>query len=100
MKKKNNDRYVVITTDKDKRGVFFGKLKENNIAKGTAVLHEAQMAVYWSEATRGVLGLASIGPQKDSKITPIVPTIELNGVTSIMDTTEEAVKIWKQQRWN
>ena len=97
--KKAVNRYVVLTTDKDKRGVFFGKLVKLDTIKGTASLADAQMAVYWSVETRGVLGLASIGPQKGSRITPIVPIIELCGVTSISDATPEAVKQWKLQLW-
>ena len=91
-------RMVVVTTDKDKRGVFFGELVKHE--NETAILKDAQMAVYWSTKTGGVLGLASIGPQKGSRISPIVPKIELNGVTSVMDATKEAVKKWREQEWN
>ena len=91
-------RMVVVTTDKDKRGVFFGELVKQDADKVT--LKDAQMAVYWSEKTRGVLGLASIGPQKGSKITPIVPKIDLVGVTSVMDATKDAEKLWREEPWN
>lgn len=93
-------RMVVVTTDKDKRGVFFGCLQHYDRVTHTAILTEAQMAVYWSVATHGVLGLANQGPQHGSKITPIVPRIELSGVTSIMDATKEASEQWKKQLWN
>ena len=93
-------RMVVITTDKDKRGVFFGELVSHNETKKMAVLRNAQMAVYWSSATKGVLGLASIGPQKGSRVTPIVPRIKMDGVTSVMDTTKEAVIAWQAQEWS
>lgn len=95
---KTQIRHVVVTTDKDKRGVFFGELQSHK--KDVVILKNAQMAVYWSAATKGVLGLASIGPQKGSKITPPIPCITLNGVTSVMDTTIEAVNTWKSQPWN
>ena len=98
-KKANAKKYVVVTTDKDRRGVFFGQL-ESNDGKGNVVLCDAQMAVYWSSATRGVLGLASIGPQEGSRITPIIPRIELNGVTAIMDSTQKAINQWKKSKWN
>ena len=90
-------RMVVVTTDSTRRGVFFGELQkhENDIC----VLVDAQMAVYWSKPTRGVLGLASIGPQEGSRITPIVPRIVLNGVTAVMDATPEAAKKWRKQLW-
>lgn len=90
-------RMVVVTTDKDKRGVFFGQFikKEDDVV----ILKDAQMAVYWSTKTGGVLGLASIGPQKGSRISPIVPQIEINGVTSVMDATEKAIEKWRLQEW-
>lgn len=91
---------VVVTTDKDKRGVFFGCLQKYDKVSQIAILTEAQMAVYWSTATHGVLGLASQGPQSGSKITPIVPRIELAGVTAVIDATKEASEQWKKQLWN
>jgi len=93
-------RFVVITTDSTRRGVFGGYLEKSDLDKQTATLIEARMAIYWSAATKGVLGLASIGPQKGSKITPSVPTIELNGVTSIMDCTPKAVTKWQNGGWD
>lgn len=91
-------RYVVITTDKDRRGVFFGELSSEN--KGVVELKSARMAIYWSSDTKGVLGLASIGPQKGSRISPAVPKIKLNGVTAIMDCSSEAIKQWEKQLWD
>lgn len=88
---------VVVTTDK--RGVFFGKLKSYDEGTGVAVLKEAKMCIYWSEKTRGVLGLASCGPQAGSKITAKVSKIKLTGVTSVMDCTEEAEKAWGGELW-
>ncbi len=89
------ERNVVITTDK--RGVFAGKLESNEGDR--AVLLDAQMCVYWSKATRGVLGLAAAGPAEGSRIGPPVPRIELNGVTSVIDMAPEAIAKWKAQPW-
>ena len=91
-------RLVVVTTDNTRRGVFFGALEKHE--GDVCVLTDAQMAVYWSAETQGVLGLASIGPQKGSRITPIVPRIELNGVTAVMDVTDAAAKVWRTQPWD
>jgi hypothetical protein len=91
-------RIVVVTTDKDRRGVFCGDLVSEE--EGVVVLKSARMAVYWSTETKGVLGLASIGPQKGSRITPVVPKIKLNGVTSVIDCTKEAVKKWGAGIWS
>jgi hypothetical protein len=91
------DNFVVVTTDSSRRGVFGGELisHENDVV----VLENAMMCVYWSTETRGVLGLASIGPQKGSRITPPVPRITLNGVTAVMCATPEAVVKWRDQPW-
>jgi hypothetical protein len=93
-------RMVVVTTDSTKRGVFFGELLSENSKADVVKLKNAQMAVYWSSATKSVLGLASIGPQKGSRISPVIPAITLNGVTSIMDASKEAVEKWKMQPWD
>ena len=90
-------RMVLVTTDKDCRGVFMGELVSRE--GDTVVLKDAQNAVYWACDTHGVFGLASIGPQKGSRITPIVPQIEINHVTSISDCTPEAVEKWRKQPW-
>lgn len=92
-------RMVLVTTDKDRRGVFFGVLEEYDIVNQIAVLTDAQMALYWSAETRGILGLAAIGPQKGSKITPIIPRAELNGVTGVFDATPDSVEKWRKATW-
>lgn len=93
-------RFVVVTTDKDRRGVFGGYLESWDQDKAIAVLTGAHMAIYWSSETKGVLGLASIGPQEGSRITPAVPRIELNGVTSVIDCKEEAISEWIREPWS
>jgi hypothetical protein len=102
MKKSNENvgKFVVVTTDKDRRGVFGGILKDYDRDKQIAILTDAQMAVYWSAETKGVLGLASQGPQKGSKITPVIPEIELNGVTSVITATKSAMEEWRKEKWN
>lgn len=90
---------AVVTTDSSRRGVFHGQVVEYDIVHGTCVLKDAQMAVFWSAESRGVLGLASIGPQAGSRITPIVPRIELNGVTAVIEATPTASAAWESQPW-
>ena len=90
-------RNVVVTTNKDRRGVFGGQLVKSD---GDCVtLKNARMAVYWSTDVHGVLGLAANGPSASCKITPCVPKIELNGVTSIMDMTDAAKEAWDKEPW-
>ena len=97
---KRSERHVVVTTDKDRRGVFGGILAEHDAAARTAVLRDARIAVYWSAQTRGVLGLASLGPADGSRISPSVPRLELNGVTAVMDMTDEAWARWEAEPWD
>lgn len=97
---KDDERFVVVTTDSSKRGVFGGYLDSHDEKTQTVILTDAHMAVYWSAETRGVLGLASIGPQAGSRITPPVPRIELSGATAIMDCTEKARKLWQAAPWS
>lgn len=92
---KTQKNYKIVTTDK--RGVFFGVVTKET--KDSLVLKEAQMCVYWHSSVRGVLGLASSGPNNQCRITKAIPSIKLNGVTAIMDCTNEAVENWKQCFW-
>lgn len=98
--KKETGRFVLVTTDKNRKGVFAGYLVDFDWDKKIVTLKNARMAIYWSTETRGVLGLAGIGPQKGSRISPEIPQIELDGVTSISDISDIAKKQWDKDLWN
>lgn len=91
-----SSRAVVVTTEV--RGVFFGYLNGKQ-SGDTLTLSNARMCIYWSSDMRGVLGLASIGPSNSCKISPAVPSITLNKVTSIMEATPEAISKWENAPW-
>lgn len=95
--KKSKERFVVVTTDLNRRGVFGGFLE--SAKSGSVVLRDARMCVYWSRETKGVVGLAAIGPQKGSRISAPAPRIEVDGVTAIMDCTDEARRLWEAAPW-
>lgn len=100
-KSETAERAVVITTAK--RGVFFGYSAEKPgtiIARGTVTLERARMCTYWSEATKGVMGLAGIGPQKGSRIGPQVPELTCESVTAVMVCSNAAVEAWEVASWN
>lgn len=97
--KEQKKKKVVVTTDKDKRGVFYGECEEIDYIPEVLKLGNARMAIYWPSETKGVLGLASIGPQEGSKITPPVPSILINGVTALMECSEEAIAQWEKGLW-
>ena len=98
--KKKNCLMAVVTTDKDRRGVFFGEVVNHDILAGTCTLANAQMCLYWSKETKGILGLAATGPMQNSRVTPVVPLIELNGVTSVIEATAEANMKWREMPWD
>lgn len=101
MTTKNKQRAVVICTAK--RGVFFGYTPDSNdtiIKRGTVTLARARMCTYWSAATKGVTGLAVIGPQSGSKIGAQVSDITCESVTGIFGCSEQAVKAWEEGRWS
>lgn len=100
MATKSKKRFVVVTTDSTRRGVFAGLLVKWDRAKQVAILEQAQMCIYWSKATMGVLGLAADGPQPGSRVGKPVPQIELNGVTSVIDATTAARELWEKTPWS
>lgn len=90
---------VLITTDKDKRGVFMGFIDPSDADKDTFVATEVRMAVYWSQDVRGVVGLAAKGPSKNCRISPAAPKANLKGVTATMQITDEALAAWRSEPW-
>ena len=91
---------VLITTDKDKRGVFFGYINPEDLQNDNLEAEGVQMCVYWSTNVRGVLGLAANGPDKASRITaPVKGTALIKGVTFVAECSAKAVKAWKAQPW-
>ena len=92
-------RPVVVTTEF--KGVFFGYVDaKQKLDVDTICIQKARMCVYWSTDTRGVLGLAAIGPSTSCKIGPAVPAITLKKVTSIMEASTEAAERWEAGPWN
>lgn len=87
---------LVVTTEH--KGVFFGY--GTPTTKKTIRLTEAQMCVYWGSDVKGVVGLASTGPKPGCRIGPPAPAITLQGVTSIMEVSDEAAKAWRRQVWD
>ena len=87
---------VVVTTSH--RGVFFGygKPTESSIIR----IEKARMCVYWAQDMKGVLGLASAGPSKGCRVGPAVPAITLRDVTSIIEVSKGAAKLWETAPWS
>lgn len=99
-KKAAVERAVVVFTDK--RGVFFGYTSESNdtlITRANGTIARARMCTYWSAATKGALGLASIGPQVGSRVGPQVPDLTANGITAVVTCSSEAAQVWERAPW-
>ena len=95
MSESNGSRPVIVCTDK--RGVFFGYATETS--GDPIVLERARMCVYWSRAMKGVLGLASKGPDKECRIGEPVSKIELRGITAVIECDAEAVAKMEASPW-
>jgi hypothetical protein len=90
---------VLITTDKDKRGVFMGYIDKDRATETVLEASEVRMCVYWTADVKGVLGLAATGPTKTCRITKATPLARIHGVTAVMDITKEAEKAWLKEPW-
>jgi len=91
-------RFVMVTTEH--KGVFAGTLVKYDSEHEVAVIKDARMLVYWSSDTRGVLGAAAKGPGRSCRVSPAVPKIQLNAVTSVIDCTDNAKAMWEAEPWS
>jgi len=94
MKKAISEKAVMVTTKH--RGVFFGYTRD--YSGETIDLRAARMCIYWSATLRGVVGLASHGPDQNCRISPPAD-VQLRDVTSVFSVTPEAVKRWEEAPW-
>jgi len=81
--------------------VLFGYATTTEIDKPSLTLTDARMVVYWSEETKGLLGLSSIGPQQGSRISPKTKNIKIKTkVECIIPCSDQAVKLFESGLWN
>ncbi len=94
------ERAIIVTTEH--RGVFFGYVDDDPAATAGPVikLRRARMCISWSSDMHGVLGLASMGPSRQCRIGPAVPTLELHKITAVMGLAPEAVTRWEAAPWS
>lgn len=88
------EKPVVIWTDK--RGVIFGYTSDVHARPIT--LRNARMCLYWPSSVGGVFGLCDIGPNKDSKISAVLPSATFEGVTGVADVSADAEKAWNSAK--
>lgn len=91
---------VLITTDSDRRGVFFGYTEDDLdevIKTGFIKLSNYRNCIYWSRSVGGVFGLAQTGPDENCRIGKKVETLgRINGVTFVSELSATAVEQWEQ----
>lgn len=87
---------ILVTTQH--RGVFYAEVEPGaDLTQQTLKdLKNCRMAIYWG-TKRGVLELAEVGPNSNSKISASADIPVLHGVTAVFAVTEEASQKWKQQ---
>ena len=93
---------VMVTTKH--RGVFFGyiegdlpgELEENE----SLAVSDVRMCVYWHASMKGILGLASMGPDSNCRISGKVDGgTRLYGVTAVFPVNKAAEKRWEEAPW-
>ncbi len=84
MAKRKAERPVVVTTQY--RGVFFGYA--NDTSGDVVSLNRARMCVY-----------ACDGPNANCRIGKAVDSIELRGVTAVIECGDAAAAKWEAEPW-
>lgn len=88
--------YVLVTTIH--RGVFAGVFQKE-YEDGSIELTEARNCIKWSNAMKGVFGLAVVGPDNGCRIGRAVPELTIRDVTSVGVCTRDAKLAWEQEPW-
>ena len=88
------ERAVVVTTSP--RGVFFGYAADTS--GNTIKLRAGRNCIYWGKKVEGFVGLASRGPDKESRVGPAAD-MELRDITAVLEATPDAVNAWEAQPW-
>lgn len=87
-------RPVLVTTAH--RGVFFGYAADTT--GDTITLQGCRLVVYWSQAMKGFMGLASTGPDADCRI-GAPAEITLRNITAVVEVTDEAARNFEAAPW-
>lgn len=86
---------VLVTTAH--RGVFFGYAVDTN--NKTIKLTTARNCIYWPSSVGGFVGLATNGPNKETKVGPAAEEMTLHDVTAVLKCSDTAEKAWLTANW-
>lgn len=84
---------ILVTTQH--RGVFYGEVPDRcDLTKRTLKLKNARCAIRW-DTKDGVAELASVGPNRNSKIGAKADIEALHDITAVWVCTPEATMAWQ-----
>lgn len=86
----NTQQYYVVRTDR--AGVFFGQVKEN---KGTSIIMNAVRKIHYWEGAAAVEQIATDGVNDRSRLTVVIPEMEIAAPIQIIPCTEKATECLK-----
>lgn len=76
--------------------ILYGTLVSADATAGVATLKDVRQCLYYSKETGGEVGLAAIGPQAGSRLSPkSTGEVKIAGVGLISDCSEAAIKAWE-----
>lgn len=87
---------VLVTTSH--RGVFHGELESYDADKKTAIIKNVRCCIRW-RGMKGFIDLAVSGPGDRCRVTPAVPKMTIEFVTSITECTEKSQANWDSEPW-
>lgn len=95
--KKAGSKQIAVLVTTTHRGVFFGYAAETN--NKTINLTAARNCLYWPASVGGFVGLATGGPNAQTKTGPACD-MTLHDVTAVLKCTPEAEKAWINAKWS
>lgn len=93
--KSKEEKFIVVLTEF--KVIFCGWSSDYN--EQTVNLRDARQACYYSAETKGLLGLATNGPARGSKIGPAVTSLQCRRVVNVIECSSAAQKAWEGAKW-
>lgn len=84
---------ILVTTQH--RGVFFGQVEDNADLSQKVIINikNCRMAIHWG-TKKGIMELASDGPNSNSKIGAAADVDILHDVTAVFSVSDKAAEKW------
>lgn len=91
----SEEKLVVVLTDM--KEIFCGWTMDPKADR--IDLRSARQAVYYSADTHGLLGLATDGPAKGSRIGPTATKMEIRHPANVIECSAKAAEAWEAAEW-